>query len=35
MLFAYIEELKQHQQQLKQIYDHICMKADEALGYQS
>ena len=32
-LGAYIEELENHQKQLEQICEHICKKADEALGH--
>lgn len=34
-LLPYIDELKQHPPQLQQIHDHICKKADEALGHAS
>ena len=34
-LLPYIDELKQHLQQLQQIHDHICKKADEALSHAS
>lgn len=34
-LLPYMAELKQHLQQLQLIHDHICKKADEALGHAS
>jgi len=34
-LGAYIEELKKHQQQLEQIQEHICKKADEVLHHRT